>query len=281
MTEPVVGVVVVAYLSGEVIGALLDSIPASSDLPIMTIVVDNSPADDGTADIVSSRPGVRLIPTPHNPGYGAGMNIGAAALPQSVKWIVIANPDLVISPGAIDALIAAAERLPRAALLGPLVRNSDGSVYPSARKLPSLRTGIGHAIFVRVWPGNPWTASYRNDLATITERRVGWLSGSFLLVRRDAFDQVGGFDDGYFMYFEDVDLARNLDLAGWRVYFTPSAEVVHFGALSTKLAARAMIRAHHRSAYRYLAKRYHAWYLWPVRITLRAGLAMRSRFAKG
>jgi N-acetylglucosaminyl-diphospho-decaprenol L-rhamnosyltransferase len=83
------------------------------------------------------------------------------------------------------------------------------------------------------------------------------------------------------MYFEDVDLGRRLTLSGWRNYYVPSARVLHYGARSTSYAPRAMIRAHHRSAYRYLANRYAAWYLWPLRTALRVGLWLRGRISRG
>jgi N-acetylglucosaminyl-diphospho-decaprenol L-rhamnosyltransferase len=281
VADPTLGLVTVAFFSSDVAEGLLRSVSAASREQIPVVVVDNSPEDDGIGDIVSAHPEAKLVVARHNPGYGAAMNIGVSQLPPSVKWLVLANPDLIIQPGAIDTLLAATVRWPYAAAFGPLIRNSDGTVYPSARKLPSLRTGIGHAMFVRVWSGNPWTGSYRNDLAAIDEHAVGWLSGSFLLVKRSVFEAIRGFDERYFMYFEDVDLGRNLKLSGWESVYVPSAEVVHFGAQSTNRVARAMIRAHHESAYKYLAKRYRHWYLWPIRVTLRVGLSVRGRMSRG
>src|ERR1700675_225979 len=93
---------------------------------------------------------------------------------------------------------------------GPLARDPDGSVYPSARHLPSLVRGSMHAVLGPVWPRNPWTAAYRQERLEPSERTVGWLSGSCLLVRRSAFSQIGGFDERYFMYMEDVDLGERL-----------------------------------------------------------------------
>jgi N-acetylglucosaminyl-diphospho-decaprenol L-rhamnosyltransferase len=274
-----VGIVTVAYYSAGVIGDFLDSIDDTVDVEI--VIVDNTPVDDGLAARAAADHRVTLVRPGPNLGYGAGMNLGVATLPPDIRWIVLANPDLVMTPTTIPELLSGAHRLPRAGAFGPLIRNLDGTVYPSARKLPSLRTGIGHAIFIRVWPKNPWTTSYRNDLAAVNEHSVGWLSGAFLLVRREAFDAIGGFDERYFMYFEDVDLGRNLGLANWQSYYIPSAEVTHAGAASTNKVARDMILAHHESAYRYLAKRYRGWYLWPVRVVLRVALKARGRMAKG
>jgi Predicted glycosyltransferases len=275
-----IAVVVVAFRSADVIPGLLDSLSAASREPLELVVVDNSDIDDGLAETLRGRERTTLVPSPDNPGYGAAVNRALPHLGDAVRWVVVANPDVVIEPGAIDTLVAAAERLPDAGAVGPLIRDATGEPYPSARNVPSLRTGIGHALFVRVWPGNPWTARYRND-SLVEEREAGWLSGAFLLLSREAFEQIGGFDERYFMYFEDVDLGRRLTRAGWRNYYVPSATVSHVGATSTRHVARSMIRVHHASAYRFLADKYQGWYLFPLRATLRAALWLRSRIVRG
>ena len=130
-------------------------------------------------------------------------------------------------------------------------------------------------MFGAVWPGNPWTRSYRREQAPV-ERTAGWLSGSCLLLRREAFDSVGGFDPSYFMYFEDVDLGERLGRAGWLNVYAPSAEIVHTGSHATVHNKQAMFVEHHRSAYRYLARRYPGPRWLPVRLGLRAGLMTRA-----
>jgi N-acetylglucosaminyl-diphospho-decaprenol L-rhamnosyltransferase len=158
------------------------------------------------------------------------------------------------------------------------VLNPDGSVYPSARAVPSLRTGIGHALFANLWQRNPWTLAYRRESDPSDQARdAGWLSGSCLMVRRSAFDAIDGFDEGYFMYFEDVDLGFRLGRAGYRNVYEPSAQVTHVGAHSTGSESARMVAAHHASARRFLSKKYAGWWLWPVRVVLRVGLAIRSR----
>ena len=139
-----------------------------------------------------------------------------------------------------------------------MICEPDGRLYPSARALPSLRTGIGHGVLASVWPGNPWSAAYRRDREDIREREAGWLSGSCLLVRRSAFEDVGGFDPGYFMYFEDVDLCDRLAKHGWSCMWVPTASVTHVGGTATGQQPLRMLKAHHDSAYRYLASRYRA-----------------------
>ena len=106
-------------------------------------------------------------------------------------------------------------------------------MYPSARHLPSLIRGGMHAVLGPFWRRNPWTAAYRQERLEPSERPVGWLSGSCLLVRRSAFNQIGGFDERYFMYMEDVDLGDRLGKAGWLSVYVPSAEVLHHKGHST------------------------------------------------
>jgi N-acetylglucosaminyl-diphospho-decaprenol L-rhamnosyltransferase len=222
---------------------------------------------------------VRVVTPGDNLGYGSAINAGVAAVPSRSEWVLVANPDLRWAPGSIDAMIAAG-RDPEIGVVGPLILTPGGEVYPSARRLPSLRTGIGHALFAPVWPDNPWSRRYRADRDPQPRRRdAGWLSGSCLLIRRSAFEAVGGFDEKFFMYFEDVDLCARIGAAGWRIVYDPSASVTHAGGHSTSAHSARMIREHHRSAYRYLAAKYHAWYLWPLRAGLRVGLWARALIA--
>jgi N-acetylglucosaminyl-diphospho-decaprenol L-rhamnosyltransferase len=243
------------------------------------VVADNKPdAVGGVADIVEAAK-VHYLPL-DNRGYGAGMNAAIAHLPPDIEWVLISNPDVVIQPGTVDVLLNVGHEDPAIASVGPAIV-TDGVVYPSARAVPSLRTGIGHALFANVWLDNPWTRHYKRDGAP--ERRdAGWLSGACFLVRRSAFEQLGGFDEGYFMYFEDVDLGYRLGKAGYRNVYEPAATVIHSGAHSTETEsqAAAMIAAHHASARRFLNTKYSAWYLWPVRLTLAVGLSLRSAVLK-
>ena len=147
------------------------------------ILADNG-STDGAPERAAGREDVELLRTGGNLGYGTAANRGVAALPREYGWVVVANPDVEWSPSSLDTLLAAAERWPNAGAFGPLIREPNGAVYPSARLLPSLGRGIGHAVLGRVWPGNPWTRSYRQSDSAVTEREAGWLSGSCLLLRR-------------------------------------------------------------------------------------------------
>jgi N-acetylglucosaminyl-diphospho-decaprenol L-rhamnosyltransferase len=253
VTTTGVDVVVVTYSPGGSLEVFLDSLRRATTRPVRVVMADNG-STDGAPQAAAAAGRAELLPTGANLGYGGAANRGASI--AGGEWLVVANPDVEWTPGSLDALLAAGRRWERAGALGPMIVSPDGSLYPSARALPSLGRGVGHALLGWFWPGNPWTRSYRQEADAPTERTTGWLSGSCLLLRRAAFDEVGGFDDGYFMFFEDLDLCERLAAAGWSSVYVPSARVVHEGGHSWRHAPDAMVRAHHHSAWRYASRRW-------------------------
>ncbi|GAA4686746.1 glycosyltransferase family 2 protein [Frondihabitans cladoniiphilus] len=274
-----VGVVTITYSPGRTLDDFVRSLETESFPPREIVVVDNGSVDGAPERVAAAQKHVRLVRSPGNVGYGRAANLGVGQFGPEVSWVLVCNPDTQVTPGAVEALLAAAADHPRAGILGPRILEPDGTVYPSARALPSIRTGVGHAVFSGVWPTNPWTRRYQQrDVSSSSEpTTVGWLSGAFLLLRREAFESIGGFDSDFFMYFEDVDLGRRMTNAGWLNLFVPAAVVVHIGGASTDHVADAMIAAHHRSAYTYIAKT-HPGMVWaPIRVAVRLGLAVRAR----
>lgn len=277
-----IGIVIVTYFPGSTVMTLLESIPAAADWarwgdPVV-LVADNG-STDGSVEEVQRSGLATVLKTGHNLGFGAGANVGVTAMPADVDWVIVCNSDLTFSPGAIDELIAAVGRHPGAAALGPMLLTPEGTLYPSARELPKIGIGAGHAIFGWIWPRNPWTRSYRRDRELPSERPAGWLSGACLMLRRSTFHELNGFDPKYFMFFEDVDLGDRIGRAGWENVYVPKAAVTHIGGHSTKRHQSKMAQAHHASAYQYLAGRYGRWWQAPLRWTLRAGLAFRAILA--
>lgn len=271
-------VVTVTYSPGRTLERFLDTLPKATDRRVRVVLADNG-STDGAPERAAERPDVDLVPMGANLGYGAAANRGMAELGEEYGWVVVVNPDVEWGAGCLDELLAAAARWPRGGSFGPLIREPDGSIYPSARLRPSLGRGAGHALLCKVWPSNPFSRAYRQSEAALAERTAGWLSGSCLLVRREAMDSVTGFDPRYFMYFEDVDLGDRLARAGWLNVYVPSAEIVHIGGHSTSRVSARMLAEHHRSAYRYLADRYRGMVWTPLRLVLRAALEMRARIA--
>jgi len=272
-------VVTVTYSPGDTLETFLDSVAKATSRPLRVLLADNG-STDGAPERAMGRDGVQLLRIGENVGYGTAANRGIAEFGPEVGWVVVANPDIEWHPGSLDELLAAGERWPRAGALGPLLRDPDGTVYPSARLLPALGRGIGHAVLGPLWPGNPWTTTYRQSDTALGERTAEWLSGSCLLLRRAAFESVGGFDSRYFMYFEDVDLGDRLGRAGWLNVYVPTAEVTHLGGHATSRVSELMLAEHHRSTYRYLADRHPGPLYAPLRLALRAGLAGRSELMR-
>lgn len=279
MTSPAplpVAVVTVTYESSGHVGEFLDSIRSAEPSGVRCVVVDNASTDAAKTREIAAEFGATLLELGDNRGYGGAMNAGVATLPSDIDAIVIANPDVSVSPHAISTLYQVLQHSPAIGAVGPAILNADGSVYPSARAIPSLGTGVGHALLARIWPQNPWSAKYRVENSSPNMRDAGWLSGAFLMVRRSAFDALAGFDERYFMYFEDVDLGHRLGRAGWRNVYVPDATVTHTGAHSTQTNSGHLLRVHHVSAYQFLRTRYAAWYFAPLRLVLRAGLFIRG-----
>jgi N-acetylglucosaminyl-diphospho-decaprenol L-rhamnosyltransferase len=273
-----VAVVTVTYNSSDTIRDFLQSVAVAEEHALDVHIVDNDSADWTSTKSIAEEYGAAFTRLGRNLGYGAAVNRAVDTLPKSIRFLLIANPDLIVAPGAVGRLLEVFDDSDRAAVAGPRILNQDGSVYPSARRQPGLRIGIGHALFADVWPGNPWSRAYHQGGATdaAEQREVGWLSGAFLLVDREKFDRIGGFDEQYFMYFEDVDLGRRFLEQGYANVYQPRAEVMHLGGHSTGGSADRMVRAHHESAYVFIRKRYPGPALLPLRLALRAGLAARA-----
>ena len=214
------------------------------------VVVDNDSRDGSGPALAAADPDARFVPAGANLGFGRAANRGVAA--TAASRVLILNPDAVVEPGCVKTLVAALDGDDALAVVGPRVDNPDGSRYPSARRFPDMGVAVGHAFLGLVRPDNRFTRRYRMlDRDPDEPGDVDWVSGTCMLVRRSAFDAVGGFDEAYFMYVEDVDLCWRLRRAGWRVGYEPAAGVVHTVGASSERAPYRMIAAHHRSLLRF------------------------------
>ena len=278
-------VVTVTYSPGRHLDRFLATLSHATERPVTVVMADNGSTDGAPEEALERHPNARLLRTGANLGYGAAVNRAVAdylADPATdSEFFVVANPDVQWGPRSIDAMLEAAARWPRAGALGPLIRDPDGSVYPSARHQPSLIRGGMHAVVGPVWKSNPWTAAYRQERVELSERPVGWLSGSCLLLRRAAFDEVRGFDERYFMYMEDVDLGDRLHEAGWLNVYVPTAEILHDKGHSTGRDPARNLAAHHTSTYTFLADRHRGWWQAPLRWAFKSALGARSRLVVG
>lgn len=270
------GVVTVTYNSSETIGPFLKSVRQHLGKAVEVVVVDNASADAEQTRAISESYSARFVPAPSNLGYGSGMNLGVSHLSSNVATIVLSNPDLTFESNILLPISKLFDAQPKLGIAGPQIREDDGEIYPSARAFPSLRIGIGHALFSRIWLNNPWTRAYHSGAIDYTKTSYpGWLSGACLVVKKSTFTDISGFDSAFFMYFEDVDLCLRAAQAGWGRVFVPEAQVTHLGSHSTQGSSKRMLAEHHRSAYTYLSRKYDGWYLWPVRAVLWVGLKLR------
>jgi N-acetylglucosaminyl-diphospho-decaprenol L-rhamnosyltransferase len=214
------------------------------------VVVDNQSRDDSIAALRRADADVEIVDAGANLGMGTATNRGAERV--DAPFLLVINPDAVLEPGAIKALMAALEADPTLGIVGPRIEEPNGALYPSARSFPSMRDAIGHAFLGPVMPNNRFSRRYRMlDVDSSVARPADWLSGACMLVRRACFDQLRGFDEDYFMYGEDVDLCWRAWKAGWTVGYEPAARVVHVQGVSTDHVPYRMIAAHHRSLLRF------------------------------
>jgi len=256
-TESDWAAVVINYEAGdalyECVRSLLDD--TSAGRPPAVVVVDNGSSDGSAAAVARSSPAVTVLHPGANLGYARAANLGIAATHAPV--VAVCNPDLEVEKGAAGALVRRLATEPDLGAVGPLIRNTDGTIYPSARSDPRVRDAVGHGLLGFVWRTNPFTRRYRQlDADPSRPRDVDWVSGAAVWLRRDALDTVGGWDERYFMYVEDVDLCWQLRRRGWRVGYEPGGVVTHVQGATTAKHPYHMITEHHRSLYRFASKRW-------------------------
>jgi N-acetylglucosaminyl-diphospho-decaprenol L-rhamnosyltransferase len=219
------------------------------------VVADNASGDGSEAAVREADPEVTFLQTGANLGMGAGNNRGAARTDPARPYLLCINPDALLQPGALKAMEAVLDERPEVGIVGPRIVDPDGTLYPSVRTFPTLLDATGHAFLGLVWGGNPFTRRYRMlDYDHDRPGDVDWVSGSCFLIRRTAWNAIGGFDEGYFMYAEDSDLCWRARQAGWTVTFEPAAEAVHVQGVSTDRHPYRMIAAHHRAILRFAAR---------------------------
>jgi GT2 family glycosyltransferase len=276
---PRVTAVVVSYNTREELRRCLASLRAHAGLPGQVVVVDNA-STDGSADMVTAEfPEARLLRNRENLGFSRANNQGLRE--ATAAYALLLNSDAELMAGALPALAARLDAQPRLAAVGPRTLNPDGTVQVS----------FGPALT----PGNEWrqrrlVRGVKNrDPSALTEaaaraareQEPEWLSGACLLVRKEALDSVGGFDEGFFLYEEDVDLCLRLRRAGWRLLFTPAAEVVHHLGRSTQADPGRARLEYHRSHLRFYRKHNGPALTAALRAFIGAGAALGWLLALG
>jgi GT2 family glycosyltransferase len=243
--EPEIDVVVVAYKSAATLRGCVEPLAAMPGVHVT--VVDNASPDDSVATIADLD--VEIVRAPRNGGFAYGCNLGVAR--GSAPLILFLNPDARIDAPSLDALAGALRTDPQAALVGPRILDDDGSLAWSLRRFPRLRSTFAKALFLhRLFPRARWTDELVRDPAAYEVASTPeWVSGACMLVRRDAYEAIGGFDEGMFLYCEDTDLCQRLWEAGHTVRFEPGALVRHVGGASSGAGETQPIAARSRVYY--------------------------------
>jgi len=229
--------------------------PAQPGQVLVEIVVVDNASDDGSAQMVQADfPQARLIANRHNAGFARANNQAIAQARGRVLFLL--NPDAYLLPGALAGLARFLRDHPEAAAAGPNVLNPDGSWQAAVFRFATLWDLFCEAVFLSVlWPRSPLFA--RKELGGFDRnavREVDWVQGCALAVRRTVWDVVGPFDEGYWMYVEELDWCRRAKGLGYRIFFTPDAQVIHYGKRSVAKARSSVMPLGFRSHFRYYRK---------------------------
>jgi N-acetylglucosaminyl-diphospho-decaprenol L-rhamnosyltransferase len=275
-----VSVIVVAYEARDLLLRCLAALDADARTATSNrelIVVDNA-STDGTADALrAQRPDVKLVALDRNLGFGAGNNRGLAE--ASGRFVFLLNSDAFVDVGCIDELVRFCGAHARCGAVGPRLRFEDGRLQRSCRGYPSVYRLATEYLFLRkLAPRSTLlNAFYCGGFDHDLPRRVDWLTGAAVLLRREALDAAGGgFDEAFFLYSEEVDLLRRVGDAGWETWFDPSAGAVHVWGGSTRRDPGPTFREQLRSHLRYLHKHEGPAAARRGRVVLLAGLRLRG-----
>jgi GT2 family glycosyltransferase len=244
--------VAAAVVSFNTRGLLRDCLVSLREQIARVVVVDNGSTDGSWEMVRDEFPDVELLTPPENLGFGRAVNLAARHVGE--PWLAVANADTAAEPGAVDRLLAAGERAGQAAVIAPRLILPDGATQHSVHPFPTIaftaafNAGVTHLAADRLCLVGGWDPE--------RPREVPWAIGAFLLVRRTAFDAVGGFDERQWLYAEDLDLAWRLRRAGWRTLYEPGARVLHDASASTSAVfGEGRIEREQRAAYAWLYRR--------------------------
>lgn len=255
--SPDLSIIIVSWNVRDLLRACLRSLTTDPcPLTPELIVVDNASAD-GSAEMVATEfPQARLIANATNRGFTAANNQGLAL--ARGRYVLFLNPDTEVIGDALATMVAYMDAHPEVGALGPQLRYGDGSLQSSRRRFPTLATALFESTpLAWHWPAarNPWARRYHmTDRPDDMEQEVEWLVGAALMVRREALDEVGGFDEGYFMYSEELDWCRRAKGAGWRIVYLPTAQIIHHEGKSSEQVVAARHIHFHTSRVRYFHK---------------------------
>ena len=237
-------------------------------LCIETVVVDCASSDGSVEMVRREFPWVRLIASQENLGYAGGNNLGMAK--AHGRYCLILNPDTEIEGEALAEMMRYLNEQPGVGALGPALRYLDGALQSSRRRFPTLATAFCESTLLHQWfPDNRVAQRYHlADRPADVAQPVDWLVGAALMIRREAWKQVGPLDEGFFMYFEELDWCRRCRAAGWEIHYLPAAEIIHHEGKSSEQVATARTIRFQCSKIRYYRKYFGAGWSRVIRLFL-------------
>lgn len=243
--------IIVTYNQSDRLVKCLQSIRETVSLPEYEVRVVNNDRRESLHEIESRFPGIHIVTNPSNIGFARANN--QAAKSARGETLLFLNPDTLLHPGAVEAMMRYLEAHPETGILAPKVLDPDGAVQASCRRFPDLWTGLfnRYSFLSRLFPRNRFTRRYlMQDFDHNETREVDWVSGCCMMIPRNVFFELGGFDEHYFLFNEDVDLCRTAWNAGYRVVYHPTAAVTHeIGASGGKLPPMVIVKRHRGMAH--------------------------------
>ncbi|MCX8067579.1 MAG: glycosyltransferase family 2 protein [Anaerolineae bacterium] len=253
---PDLSVLIVNWNVRDLLRRCLRSVLVNSPSCQLEIIVVDNGSTDGSVEMVRTEfPQVLLIANPDNRGFPAANNQGLAV--ARGRYVLLLNPDTEVVGNALETMIAFADAHPDVGVVGPQLLNPDGTIQSSRRRFPTLATAIFESTWLQPYaPRRLLTRYYVLDRPDGEIQDVDWVTGAALMARREAIEQVGPLDEGFFMYSEELDWCRRFRDAGWRVVYLPTAQVVHYGGKSSEQVLPARHIHFQASKIRYFRK-YH------------------------
>lgn len=248
-------IIIVNWNVRDLLRECLRSIDAGrGGLDVEVIVVDSASVDGSNEMVRAEFPWVRLIPCEENVGFPRGNNIGLVE--ARGDYLLLLNPDTVVLDDALAVLMTYLTTRLDVGAVGPMLLNPDGSIQSSRRRFPTLATGFFESTWLEGLVPALLRRYYALDLPDDATADVDWLTGACIMVPRAVYEQIGGLDEGYFMYSEELDWCRRIKEAGWRVVYLPRARIIHHVGKSSEQAVTARHINFQRAKLRYFRK-YH------------------------
>lgn len=248
-------IIVVSWNTREILADCLASVYQNPPTDSFELILVDNASTDGSAEMVRDRfPQARLIASQENLGFAQGNNL---AVPLCVgEYVLLLNPDTVVKPNALQALIDFLDTTPEAGAAGSMLLNPDESLQPSCHPAPKLGRELWRLLHLDAI--RPYGRYNMHQWDLSQNREVDVLMGASLMVRKSILDEIGFLDGDYFMYSEEVDLCFRLQKAGWKLFYVPASKVIHLGGQSSKQVATDMFMQLYLGKLKYFRKHYGA-----------------------